>query len=96
MNMKKLIAVTFLAAGLGACQTSDPVAERAAGGAVLGAGAGAIIGGVATGSARGALTGAAIGGVGGALVGTATADPRGRRICRGYDRYGDPIRYRCR
>jgi osmotically inducible lipoprotein OsmB len=96
--MYKIISIFVVSASLAACQTGDPVSDRAAGGALLGAGAGAVIGGVVSGDAGGALAGAAIGGISGAAIGAATTpSPRyGRRICEGYDRNGNLVRYRCR
>ena len=60
------LIVTLSGAG---CVTSD---ERAAGGAVMGAGTGAVVGALATGRPGGALAGAAIGAGTGAIVGAAT------------------------
>jgi osmotically inducible lipoprotein OsmB len=91
--MKNIAIIGLLALGLSACQ-SDTRTERAVGGGLVGAGAGAVIGGVASGTAEGALVGAALGGAGGAILGAATT-PERRRLCRGTDRYGNPIRYRC-
>jgi hypothetical protein len=68
--MKKLLAVTFVALTVTACNTPG---ERAVGGAAIGGLAGAAIGGAATGRAGGAVAGAAIGAAGGAIVGAATA-----------------------
>lgn len=87
--MKKFLALGVVALGLAACATEQE--NRALTGGALGAGAGAIIGGLATGTGGGALAGAAIGGAGGAIVGASTAP----RTCRGYDRYGRPVAYRC-
>lgn len=70
MRVKSLVACAAMVSmiGLAGCGT-DP-GDRAASGALIGAGAGALIG-AATGSAA---TGAAIGAVGGAVVGAST-DP---------------------
>jgi osmotically inducible lipoprotein OsmB len=94
--MKHVFAAIVLAGGLTACNAYNP-ADRAIAGGVIGAGTGAVIGGVATRSAGGAVAGAVIGGAGGAILGAATTPGRGygRRSCRGYDEYGDPVRYAC-
>jgi osmotically inducible lipoprotein OsmB len=94
--MKHVFAAIVLAGSLTACNAYNP-ADRAIAGGVIGAGTGAVIGGVATRSAGGAVAGAVIGGAGGAILGAATTPGRGygRRSCRGYDEYGDPVRYAC-
>ncbi|MCX7324551.1 MAG: bacteriocin [Hyphomicrobiales bacterium] len=92
--MKKLIACVLVAGSLAACNTRE---ERTLGGGLIGAGGGALVGGLATGTAGGALAGAAIGGVGGAIIGNATTPGRryGRRWCRDYDDFGNPVRVSC-
>ncbi len=67
--MKKLLIIAIAAAGIAGCTARE---ERAATGAVIGAGAGAVVGGAATGSTKGALIGAAVGGTAGALIGAST------------------------
>ena len=73
--MKRLITPVSLGLGallsLAACTNPYDPGQRAAGGALLGAGAGAAIG-AAAGGGRGALTGALIGGAVGAAGGVAT------------------------
>ena len=73
--MKRLIAPAALGLAtvlsLSACTNPYDPGQRAAGGALLGAGAGAAIG-AAAGGGRGAATGALIGGAAGALGGVAT------------------------
>ena len=89
--MKKVIllaAAIATALPLAGCNSRDP-GDRAAGGALIGAGAGALIGAAATGRPGGALAGAAIGAAGGAIVGASTT-PR-RCIRSGYDYYGNPV-----
>ncbi|MCA3655956.1 MAG: hypothetical protein IOC43_11025 [Methylobacterium sp.] len=86
--MKKLTLIAGVAAlGLvmGAC---TPREERAASGALLGAGAGALVGGLATGRGSGALAGAAIGAVGGAVIADATR-PRSRCVRVRYNSNGE-------
>jgi osmotically inducible lipoprotein OsmB len=92
--MKNLIACVLVAGSMAACTARE---ERTVGGGLIGAGGGALIGGLATGTTGGALAGAAIGGVGGAIIGNATYPGRryGRRWCRGYDDYGNPVRVSC-
>ncbi len=93
--MKKILVAIGLAGSLAACNAYNPT-DRALAGGVIGAGTGAVIGGVATRSAGGAVAGAVIGGAGGAILGAATTPQRQyRRTCRGFDDYGNPIRYRC-
>jgi osmotically inducible lipoprotein OsmB len=94
--MKTILAAIILAGSLTACNSYNP-ADRAVAGGLIGAGTGAVIGGVATRNAGGAVAGAIIGGAGGAIIGAATTPGRGysRRSCRGYDAYGDPVRYAC-
>src|SRR6266702_6105781 len=64
-------AALALMMGLAACTNPNDPGQRAAGGALLGAGAGAALG-AAAGGGRGAGTGALIGGAVGALGGVAT------------------------
>ncbi len=94
--MKRIITAIILAGSLSACSANNQT-DRAVAGGLIGAGTGAVIGGVATRSAGGAVAGAVIGGAGGAIIGAATTPARGysRRSCRGYDAYGDPVRYAC-
>jgi len=96
--MKKVLICVMLAGSLGACNSYNST-DRAVAGGLIGAGTGAVVGGVATGRAGGALAGAAIGAAGGAIVGAATTpDRRGYRTarsCRGYDEYGNPVRFAC-
>ena len=90
--MKRLVSV--LAAGaialsVAACNTPG---ERAAGGALIGAGTGAAIGAVASGGrAGGTLLGATAGAVAGGLIGGATAAPQGPQCPYGVvrDAYGN-------
>ena len=67
--MKKFIIIAIAATGIAGCTATE---ERAAGGALVGAGAGAVVGGAATGTGEGALIGAAVGGAAGALIGAST------------------------
>jgi len=74
--MRKILMVPAAAAlllGLAACNPYNP-ADRALGGAAIGAGTGAAIGAAAGGGA-GAATGAAIGAGVGAVGGVATTPP---------------------
>lgn len=89
--MKKLLALTVVAAPLAACNPyyAD---QGVATGAVVGGATGAAIGGLATNSVEGAVAGGAIGAVGGAIVGSAASrtarcewDPfYGREVCYRY------------
>ena len=97
LAFRKFAIVGVVAAStltLAACNTPG---ERAAGGALIGAGTGALIGAAATGRTSGALAGAAIGGVGGAVIGANTRPARyGYRRAGGcaeysYDRWGNPV-----
>jgi osmotically inducible lipoprotein OsmB len=94
--MKHIFAAIVLAGSLTACNAYNPT-DRAIAGGLIGAGTGAVIGGVATRSPGGAVAGAVIGGAGGAILGVATTPSRGysRRSCRGYDEYGQYVRYAC-
>ncbi len=94
--MKTLLTVIALAGTLSACNSYNPT-DRAVAGGLIGAGTGAVIGGVSTRSGGGALAGAVIGGAGGAIIGAATTPGRryNNRSCRGFDAYGDPVRYAC-
>jgi hypothetical protein len=78
-TMKRLIAPVLLGFGallsLSACTDPYDPGQRAAGGALLGAGTGAAIGAIA-GGGRGAATGALIGGAVGAAGGVATTPQR--------------------
>jgi osmotically inducible lipoprotein OsmB len=89
--MKKLLILgaALLSLGLAGCETPG---ERAAGGAVLGAGAGALIGHAVTGRPQGAWVGAGVGGVAGAVYGASTARPQQQQQC-GYDAYGRQVCY---
>lgn len=69
--MMPCAAALALLMGLAACTNPNDPGQRAAGGALLGAGAGAALG-AAAGGGRGAGTGALIGGAVGALGGVAT------------------------
>src|ERR1700731_1834036 len=77
-SMRHLIAPVSLGLGallcLSACTDPYNPGQRAAGGALLGAGTGAAIGAIA-GGGRGAATGALIGGAVGAAGGVATTPP---------------------
>jgi osmotically inducible lipoprotein OsmB len=73
--MKRLITLSLagaMALSVSACYTPG---ERAAGGALLGAGTGAAVGAATTGRAGGALVGGTLGAIGGAALGAATAPP---------------------
>ncbi|MDB5362215.1 MAG: hypothetical protein JWO51_3512 [Rhodospirillales bacterium] len=77
MNKRLLMpcaAALALMMGLAACTNPNDPGQRAAGGAVLGAGAGAALGAIA-GGGGGAATGALIGGAVGAVSGYATTPP---------------------
>lgn len=78
MKIKTLAAVAVVLA-LAACTNPYSPGQRAAGGALLGAGAGAAIGGLA-GGGHGAALGALIGGGAGALGGYATTPQRPRPV----------------
>jgi osmotically inducible lipoprotein OsmB len=99
ITMKNIIIAVCFAGTLAGCNQYSQT-DRAIGGGLIGAGAGAVVGGLATRSAGGAVAGAVIGGAGGAIIGAATT-PRGRgryyanRNCRGYDDYGNVVRYAC-
>jgi hypothetical protein len=102
--MKRMIAPFALGVGcmLGLSACTDPYdpGQRAAGGALIGAGTGAAIGAVA-GGGRGAATGALIGGAVGAAGGVASTPPPPGYYGRGpgYDEppppgyYGGPPGY---
>jgi osmotically inducible lipoprotein OsmB len=82
MNLRALglsAALSLSALTLAAC--GDTMEQRAASGALIGAGAGAV--------ATGEVEGAVVGGVAGAVVGAATTDRR----CVRRDRDGDCIRW---
>lgn len=99
--MKRMIllgAAVASSLALAGCYTPG---DRAAGGAVLGAGTGALLGAAATGRGSGALAGAAIGAASGAVIGAATTPPppprygyysRPARCAEwAYDRWGNPV-----
>ena len=65
----------MLLAGVSACTNPNDPGQRAAGGALIGAGTGAAIGGLA-GGGGGAAVGALAGGAVGAATGYATTPPR--------------------
>jgi len=104
--MSKALLSLALAAGLGltACTNPYDPGQRAAGGALIGAGTGAAIGGIA-GGGRGAAIGALAGGAVGAATGAATTpvapqpyygSPYGGPYGGGYERpygYGTPAYY---
>ncbi|MGL5116285.1 MAG: bacteriocin [Beijerinckiaceae bacterium] len=94
--MKTFLLAIVIAGALAGCNAYNP-RDRAMAGGLIGAGTGAVIGGVATGRAGGAVAGGIIGGAGGAIIGAATTPRRYSRVrwCRGYDRYGYPVGYRC-
>jgi L-aminopeptidase/D-esterase-like protein len=77
-RLKRLVTPVALClgaiVGLSACTNPYDPGQRAAGGALIGAGAGAALGGLA-GGGRGAATGALIGGAVGATEGVATTPP---------------------
>ncbi|MCV0398028.1 MAG: glycine zipper 2TM domain-containing protein [Rhizobiaceae bacterium] len=86
MNMPKItLAAVLLTFALAGCATESE--QRATTGAVIGAGAGALAGQALGGNTRSTLAGAAGGALLGAVVGQATT-PRGQRMCRYQDRYG--------
>jgi osmotically inducible lipoprotein OsmB len=89
MTPKILVMTMLVALAVAGCTRAQE--RRATTGAVIGGAAGAVTGAAITGDAGGALAGGAIGAAGGAAVGAATAP----RWCRGVDRAGNPIRYRC-
>lgn len=95
--MKRIVVMGAALASvlmLAGCNTPG---DRAAGGALIGAGTGALIGAAATGRGSGALAGAAIGGIGGAIIGANSPPPRrygrpgGECAEWSYDRYGNPV-----
>lgn len=67
----------MILAGATACHDRYDPGQRAAGGALIGAGAGAALGGIA-GGGSGAAVGALAGGAVGAATGAATTPPRPR------------------
>jgi osmotically inducible lipoprotein OsmB len=95
--MRTILASLALAGVLAGCNAYDP-RDRAIAGGLIGAGTGAVVGGLATGRPGGAVAGGLIGAAGGAIIGAATTPRRPYyrgRWCRGYDRAGYRIRYRC-
>ncbi|MBA4782067.1 MAG: hypothetical protein H2045_02460 [Rhizobiales bacterium] len=87
--MMKMIAILVAGLFLVGCDTTRP-GNRAAGGALIGAGSGAAIGALA-GGGRGAAIGALAGGAAGALIGAATTPGE----CRYRDRRGRVYVERC-
>ncbi len=71
--MTKMIAAALVASTVALAGCSPAQTQRAAVGALVGAGAGATIGAITTGTGVGAATGAGIGAVTGAVIGAATA-----------------------
>lgn len=87
--MMKIVAIVMAGLFLAACDTTNP-GQRAAGGALIGAGSGAAIGALA-GGGRGAAIGALAGGAAGALIGAASTPGE----CRYRDRRGNVYVERC-
>jgi hypothetical protein len=87
LQMKRFLmtgtAALLMLGTVTACNDRYDPGQRAAGGALIGAGTGAAIGGIA-GGGSGAAVGALAGGATGAAVGAATTPPRPR------DQYGPP------
>ena len=83
-RMRPVFLAGGLALALGACANPYSPGQRAAGGALIGAGGGAAIGALA-GGGEGAAIGAIAGGLAGAAIGAATT-PRRPRDHRGYHR----------
>lgn len=83
-------AAVMAVLSLAACTDPYDPGQRAAGGALLGAGTGAAIGGIA-GGGRGAAVGALIGGGAGALAGAATTPQPYYQQPQGY--YAPPPGY---
>lgn len=89
MSFRLLVIPVTAAIALGGCTAAQQ--RNATTGAVIGGAAGAATGAIATGEVGGAVAGGAVGAVAGGAIGAA-ATPR---WCRGVDRYGNPVRYRC-
>ncbi len=85
---KVFLLVPLFALGLAGCGQRPE--DRAASGALIGAGTGAILGSAVSGTAGGALIGAAVGGASGAVVGAATT-PTGPRERCWINRYGEEV-----
>lgn len=81
LRMRPALLAAGLALGLGACTNPYDPGQRAAGGALIGAGGGAAIGALA-GGGQGAAIGAIAGGLTGAAVGAITT-PQPPRYNRG-------------
>jgi hypothetical protein len=84
-RMRPVVLAAGLALGLGACTNPYSPGQRAAGGALIGAGGGAAIGALA-GGGEGAAIGAIAGGLTGAAIGAATT-PQRPRYHRRYHHY---------
>ena len=76
-RLRRTLLLAGIAAGTMACTNPYSPGQRAAGGALIGAGGGAAIGALA-GGGEGAAIGAVAGGLTGALVGAATTPQRPR------------------
>ena len=86
----RLLGIPVLA-GLALAGCTAAQQRNATTGAVIGGVAGAATGAAVTGDVGGAVAGGAIGATAGGVIGAA-ATPR---WCRGVDRAGNPVRYRC-
>ncbi|MBS7812916.1 YMGG-like glycine zipper-containing protein [Roseococcus pinisoli] len=84
-KLRLAVVVAGLGLAVTACNNPYSPGQRAAGGALLGAGGGAAVGALA-GGGQGALIGAGVGALGGAAIGAATTPERPRRggYYRGY------------
>lgn len=92
MKSKAVLGLALVAGlGLTACTNTYDPGQRAAGGALLGAGTGAALGGIAgggRGAAIGALAGGALGAAGGAAT---TPQPAYSQPYYGQPAYGQPV-----
>lgn len=89
--MNNIAIVAVAGAGMLAAACNHMPGDRVATGALVGGAAGAGIGAAATGTTGGTVAGGILGAGTGAMVGAAAET----RYCTGYDRYGNPYRYRC-
>jgi hypothetical protein len=76
--LKTGVVGALMVGALAGCSNPNDPGQRAAGGALIGAGSGAAIG-AAAGGGPGAALGAAVGGVAGAIGGYATTPPPSRQ-----------------
>lgn len=88
-RMRPVMLAAGFALALGACTNPYSPGQRAAGGALIGAGGGAAVGALA-GGGEGAAIGAIAGGLAGAAIGAATTPQRPPRYYRGRPYYRRP------